>query len=105
MFLFYLKDINLLRKKINPILYLRFDDLIIFNKTFEYNNRMKNSFGNNKKIYDYIYNEINKIQNNIQNVVIDIFNICSYKLISVYAYYFIMFLILVIFIIIYIYNN
>ena len=103
--IFYLKDINLLRKKINPILYLRFDDLIIFNKTFEYNNRMKNSFGNNKKIYDYIYNEINKIQNNIQNVVIDIFNICSYKLISVYAYYFIMFLILVIFIIIYIYNN
>lgn len=101
----YLKKINLLRKKINPILYLRFDDLIVFNNTFQYNRRMADSFGENKDIYNYIYSEITKIQNTIQNVVVDIYNICSYKLISVYAYYFIMFLILIIFIIIYIYYN
>jgi len=101
--IFYLKNINLLRKKINPILYLRFDDLIIFNKIFEYNKKMANSFGDNKDIYNYIYSEINNIQNIIQNIVIDIYNICSYKLISVYAYYFIIFLILLTFIIIYIY--
>lgn len=103
--IFYLNKINILRKKINPILYLRFDNLIIFNNTFQYNKNMENSFGGNKDIYNYIYSEINKIQNTIQNVVVDIYNICSYKLISVYAYYFIMFLILIIFVIIYILYN
>lgn len=103
--IFYLKNINLARKKINPILYLRFDDLMLFNKTFEYNKQMEKSFGKNKDIYNYIYSEIMKVQNTIQNVVVDIYNICNYKLISVYAYYFIMFLILIIFIIIYIYYN
>jgi len=103
--IFYLKNINLARKKINPILYLRFDDLMLFNKTFEYNKQMEKSFGRNKDIYNYIYSEIMKVQNTIQNVVVDIYNICNYKLISVYAYYFIMFLILIIFIIIYIYYN
>ncbi len=101
----YLNKINVLRKKINPILYLRFDDLMVFSNTFQYNKNMADSFGGNKEIYNYIYSEINKIQNTIQNVVVDIYNICSYKLISVYAYYFIMFLILIIFIIIYILYN
>lgn len=101
----YLNKINVLRKKINPILFLRFDNLIIFNNSFQYNKNMADSFGGNKDIYNYIHAEINKIENTIQNVVVDIYNICSYKLISVYAYYFIMFLILIIFVIIYIYNN
>jgi hypothetical protein len=99
----YLSKIDLLRNKINPILYLRYDNLILFNDTFEYNSQMANSFGNNKNIYNYVYNEVNKNQNTIQNLVLEIYNICSYKLLSVYLYYFIMFLILVIFIIVYIY--
>jgi hypothetical protein len=103
--LLYLNKINLLRKKINPILYLRFDNLIVFNNTFQYNKKMADSFGQNKEIYNYIYGEINKIQNTIQNVVVDIYNICSYKLISVYVYYLIVFLLLIIFIIIYISYN
>jgi len=103
--LLYLNKINLLRKKINPILYLRFDNLIVFNNTFQYNTKMADSFGQNKKIYNYIYGEINKIQNTIQNVVVDIYNICSYKLISVYVYYLIVFLLFIIFIIIYISYN
>jgi len=103
--LVYFKDINLLRDKINPILYLRFNDIMIFNKNYEYSSEMAQSFGNNKNIYNYVYSEFSRTQNVIQNVVVDIYNICSYKLISVYAYYFIMFLILIIFIIIYIYYN
>lgn len=101
----YLNKISVVRQKINPILYLRFDDIMIFNKNYEYNLRMAESFGDNKDIYNYIYSEFGRIQNNIQNLVVDIFNIVSYKLISIYAYYFIMFIILVILLIIYIYNN
>jgi len=103
--LLYFNKVNVVRQKINPILYLRFDDIMIFNKNYEYNPRMAESFGDNKDIYNYIYSEFGRIQNNIQNVVVDIFNIVSYKLISVYAYYFVMFIILVISLIIYIYNN
>jgi len=101
----YLNKINVVRQKINPILYLRFDDIMVFTKNYDYNPRMAESFGDNKDIYNYIYSEFSRIQNNVQNVVVDIFNIVSYKLISVYAYYFIMFIILIILLIIYIYNN
>jgi len=103
--LLYLKGIGSLRQKINPILYLRFDDIMIFKKNYDYNPRMAYSFGDNKNIYNYIYSEFSRIQNNLQSIVVDIYNIVSYKLISIYAYYFIMFILLVIFIIIYIYNN
>jgi len=101
----YLNKISVVRQKINPILYLRFDDIMIFNKNYEYNLRMAESFGDNKDIYNYIYSEFNRTQNIIQNVVVDIYNTLRYKMLSVFAYYFIMFLVLVIFIIIYIYNN
>lgn len=101
----YLNKVSVVRQKINPILYLRFDDIMVFTKNYDYNPRMAESFGDNKDIYNYIYSEFSRIQNNVQNVVVDIFNIVSYKLISVYAYYFVMLIILVILLIIYIYNN
>jgi len=103
--LFLQKTSNVMRTRINPILYLRYDDLIIFNKMFDYNTQMENSFGGNKDIYNYIYKEYNVIQNNVQNIVIDIYNICSYKLISIYVYYFIIFIVLIILVLYYIYNN
>jgi len=103
--LIYLKNVNFLRDKINPVLYLRFNDIMIFNKNYEYSPQMADSFDNNKDIYNYIYSEFSKTQVVIQNVVVDIYNILRHKMISVFAYYFIMFIILVIFIIIYIYNN
>lgn len=103
--LIYLKNVNFLRDKINPVLYFRFNDIMIFNKNYEYSPQMADSFDNNKDIYNYIYSEFSKTQVVIQNVVVDIYNILRHKMISVFAYYFIMFIILVIFIIIYIYNN
>ena len=104
--LLYLQNTtNLMRTRINPILYLRYDDLIVFNKMFEYNSEMDTSFGGNKDIYNYIYKEYNIIQNNVQNIVIDIYNICSYKLISIYVYYFIILIILIILVIFYFYNH
>jgi len=103
--LFLKKTNNIIRTKINPVLYLRYDDIILFNKILEYNNEMNNSFGGNKNIYNYIYKEYMLIQNNVQNIVIDIYNICVYKLISIYVYYFIIFLIMLFIIIYYIYNH
>ena len=94
-----------MKYKINPILYLRFNDIMVFNKNYEYTSMMAYSFAGNKDIYNYIYSEFNRTQNIIQNVVVDIYNTLRYKMLSVFAYYFIMFLVLVIFIIIYIYNN
>jgi len=104
--LIYLKkNLNILRTKINPILYLRYDDIILFNKILDYNVDMENSFQGNKEIYNYIYKEYNIIQNNVQNIVVDIYNICSYKLFSIYSYYFIIFIIMLILIFYYIYKN
>jgi len=103
--LMYLKDVNFMRDKINPILYLRFNDIMIFKHHFNYSPMMAISFGQNKDIYNYIYSEFSRIESVLQNIVVEIFNIIKYKMISVFAYYFIMFLVLMIFIIIYIYNN
>ena len=103
--LYLQKTTNIMRTRINPVLYLRYDDLIIFNKMLDYNLQMENSFGGNKDLYNYVYKEYNAIQNNVQNIVIDIYNICSYKLISIYVYYFIIFIILIMLVLYYIYNN
>lgn len=104
--LLYLKKTgNFLRTRINPILYMRYNQIIINERILEYNNSMDISFGGNKDIYNYIYKEYNTIQTNVQNLVVDIYNICSYKLISVYIYYNIIFIILLFMIIYYIYSN
>lgn len=103
--LYLQKTTNIMRTRINPILYLRYEELIIFNKLYEYNSQMDTVFGGNKDIYNYIYKEYNTIQNNVQNIIIDIYNICSYKLISIYVYYFIILIVLIIIIIIHFYKN
>lgn len=104
--LLYLKHTgNFMRTRINPILYLRHDQILINERILEYDNNMDISFGGNKDIYNYIYKEYNTIQTNVQNIVIDIYNICSYKLISVYIYYVIIFIILILMIIYFIYTS
>lgn len=104
--LLYLKKTgNFLRTRINPILYIRYNQIIINERILEYDSNMDISFGGNKDIYNYIYKEYSIIQTNIQNLVVDIYNICSYKLISVYIYYNIIFLILLFMIVYYIYSN
>jgi hypothetical protein len=66
---------------------------------------MSDSFGDNKNIYNLIYKEYSDIQNNIQNIIIDVYNICNYKMISVYIYYFIIFILIVLFVFYYILKN
>jgi len=104
--LLYLKKTgNFLRTRINPVLYMRYNQIIINERILEYSNQMDISFNGNKEIYNYIYKEYNTIQTNVQNLIVDIYNICSYKLISVYIYYNIILFILLFMIIYYIYSH
>ena len=78
---------------------------MLFDKSIQYDNLMSNSLGDNKNIYNLIYKEYSDIQNNIQNIIIDVYNICNYKMISIYFYYFIILIIIILFVLYYIYNN
>jgi len=78
---------------------------MLFDKSIQYNALMANSFGDNKKIYNLIYKEYSEIQNNIQNIIIDVYNICNYKMMSIYIYYLIIFILIILFVLYYIYTN
>ena len=48
--------------------------------------------------------DFNEIQNNIQSIILEIYNICSYKLISIDYYYSIILIIIIILVSLYMYN-
>jgi hypothetical protein len=95
----YTPNVNLLRKKINPLFYFRLDNMILFDEIYSFDVRMSESFNTNKDIYNYVYGEYYKIQDTIQNLVIKVFNIANKDLISIYVYYFILFIVIIILII------
>jgi hypothetical protein len=95
----------ILKTRINPILFLRSNNIMLFDKSIQYTTLMSDSFGDYKNIYNLIYKEYSDIQNNIQNIIIDVYNICNYKMISVYIYYFIIFILIVLFVFYYILKN
>jgi len=97
----YTPNIQIIKKKINPVLYLRIDNLMIFESLYQFEGELKNSFYNDKDKFEYIKFEYTKLQNQIQKIVIDLYDICSSKLISIYMYYFILFILIIILIIIY----
>lgn len=100
----YTPNIQIIKKKINPVLYLRIDNLMIFESLYQFEGELKNSFYNDKDKFEYIKFEYTKLQNQIQKIVIDIYDICSSKLISIYMYYFILFILIIILIIVYQFN-
>lgn len=99
----YTPNIQIIKKKINPILYLKIDNLMIFDNTYIFEGELKESFYENKEIFEFIKFEYNKIQNQIQNIVINIYDICNTKLMSIYVYYFTLFIIILILILIHLY--
>jgi hypothetical protein len=76
------------KPRINPILNLNYDS-ILFNATdLSYNiPEMQKAFNNNKDIYNFVYNDFYNINSTIQKLIVDIYNICKYKMICVYYYY------------------
>ncbi len=101
--LLYAPNINILKKKINPVLYLKINNIILFENDFAFEGDLKKSFYNEKEKFEYIKMELRKNQNTIQKIVVDIYDICSSKLISIYFYYFALLIIIIILISIYAY--
>ena len=101
----YTPNIQIIKKKINPILYLKIDNLMIFDNTYIFEGELKESFYGNKEIFEFIKFEYNKIQNQIQKIVINIYDICNTKLMSIYVYYFTLLIVIIILISLYLYNT
>lgn len=79
-----------LMPRINPILYLNYESILFTSKnelSYINNYQMSKAFNNNKEIYTYVYNNYYNKISLIQELVVDIYNICKYKMFSVYDYY------------------
>ena len=90
--------------RINPILDFNYDSILFnpSNDDLNFNNPLiQQAFNNNKDIYYYVYNEYYELCNEIQNILVDIYNICNYKTICMYYYYTIIFIIMIIIMIYY----
>jgi hypothetical protein len=92
----YTPNLQIIKKKINPLLYLKIDNIIIFDNIYLFEGELKESFYENKELFEYIKFEYNKIQSQIQNMVVDIYDICSTKLMSIYVYYFSLLIVIII---------
>jgi len=102
----YTPNIQIIKKKVNPILYLNINELMISDTSmYKFEGELKESFYDNKEVFEFVKMEYNKIQNQIQNIVVDVYDICNTKLISVYVYYFLLLIIIIILIIFYYYNR
>lgn len=97
----YTPNIQIIKKKINPILYLKIDNLMIFDNTYQFEGQLKECFYENKEVFEFIKMEYNKIQNQIQKIVVDVYDICNTKLISIYVYYFSLLIVMIILLLIY----
>jgi hypothetical protein len=76
------------KPRINPILNLNYDSILFNSANLSYNiPEMQQAFNNNKNLYNYVYNDFYNINSNIQKLIVDIYNICKYKMICVYYYY------------------
>lgn len=90
--------------RINPILDFNYDSILFnpSNNDLNFSNPlMQQAFNNNKEIYYHVYNEYYELCNDIQNVIVDIYNICNHKTICMYYYYTIIFIIMIIIMIYY----
>jgi hypothetical protein len=98
----------LFKSQINPLMNLRYDSLLPdgTNSLIKYDNpNIKTAFYDNKDIYYYVYNDYFNTLSNIDSLVVDIYNICKYKMFSVYSYYlFITLVMAILFTIYFIYN-
>lgn len=87
--LFSINNLSSIIRRINPILLLNYDSLLFsssYGLTYDMPN-MQKAFSNNKDIYNYVYNDFYNNNSQIQEIIVDIYNICKYKMISIYNYY------------------
>ena len=76
------------KPRINPILNLNYESILFNTTDLSYSiPEMQLAFNNNKDIYNFVYNDFYNINSTIQKIIVDIYNICKYKMICVYYYY------------------
>ena len=76
------------KPRINPILNLNYESILFNTTDLSFSiPEMQQAFNNNKDIYNFVYNDFNNINSTIQKIIVDIYNICKYKMICVYYYY------------------
>ena len=76
------------KPRINPILDLNYDSILFNSTDLDYSIlEMQSAFNYNKDIYNYVYNDFYNTNSNIQKLIVDIYNICQYKMICIYYYY------------------
>ena len=76
--------------RINTVLYLNTESILFNSKNelnFNNNPNLRKAFNRNKDIYNYVYNDYYNKQSIIQELIVDIYNLCKYKMLSVYDYY------------------
>jgi hypothetical protein len=94
------------KPRINPILNLNYESILFNNADLSYSiPEMQQAFNNNKDIYNFVYNDFNNINSTIQKIIVDIYNICKYKMICVYYYYLLIGIIMICIILYYFIKN
>lgn len=79
---------SLFNRQINPILNFNYDSILFNSTDLSFNiPSMQDAFNNNKEIYYYVYNEFYNINTIIQEMIVDIYNFCKFKIICMYYYY------------------
>lgn len=94
------------KPRINPILNLNYESILFNTTDLSYSiPEMQQAFNNNKDIYNFVYNDFNNINSTIQKIIVDIYNICKYKMICVYYYYLLIGIIMICIILYYFIKN
>ena len=93
---------------LNPFVYLSSNNLTFLQSKYTYNESFQTTFHNNSNIFYQLLQDYNNLEYSITNIMVNIYNICSYNMISIYTFYLLLFIIMIIFIIVYfviIYNK
>ena len=90
----------LLKSQINPLLNIKSEAILLDNDNdddlnYDSNLDIAIAFNNNKDIYNFVYNEYYNTKSTIQTLIVDIYNICKYKMTSIYIYYLFIILIMI----------
>jgi hypothetical protein len=94
----------LFKNQLNPLLNLDRNNILVNNIddiNYDTDLEMKVAFNNNKKIYNYVYADFYNINSTIQSLIVDIYNICKYKMTSIYIYYLFITFIMILLIVLY----
>ena len=99
---------NIYKYHLNPFIYLSSNNLTFLQSKYTYNTNFQSAFYNNSTIFYQLLQDYNNLEYSITNIMVNIYNICSYNMLSIYIFYVLILIIMIIFILYYfikIYNK